>query len=145
MKKLRKLFVFALSLALLLSGIALNGAETRAASKTHKVKVSLSGTKTVRVKSGKRNVKKKTVTVKKGDKIYFSHTKNKKIKSVIYKSMNKKYVTITKKGKAAAKKAGTAKIKITVKRNKGKALSTWVKIKVKGHTKPEDTDRKSVV
>ncbi len=138
MKKLRKLFVFALSLALLLSGIALNGAETRAASKTHKVKVSLSGTKTVRVKSGKRNVKKKTVTVKKGDKIYFSHTKNKKIKSVVYKSMNKKYVTITKKGKAAAKKAGTARIKITVKRNKGKALSTWVKIKVKGHTKLED-------
>ena len=138
MKKLRKLFVFALSLALLLSGIALNGAETQAASKTYKVKVSLSGTKTVRVKSGKRNVKKKTVTVKKGDKIYFSHTKNKKIKSVIYKSMNKKYVTITKKGKVAAKKAGTARIKITVKRNKGKALSTWVKIKVKGHTKPED-------
>ncbi len=138
MKKLRKLFVFALSLALLLSGIALNGAETQAASKTHKVKVSLSGTKTVRVKSGKRNVKKKTVTVKKGDKIYFSHTKNKKIKSVVYKSMNKKYVTITKKGKEAAKKARTARIKITVKRNKGKALSTWVKIKVKGHTKPED-------
>ena len=138
MKKLRKLFVFALSLALLLSGIALNGAETQAASKTHKVKVSLSGTKTVRVKSGKRNVKKKMVTVKKGDKIYFSHTKNKKISSVVYKSMNKKYVTITKKGKAAAKKAGTARIKITVKRNKGKALSTWVKIKVKGHTKPED-------
>lgn len=138
MKKLRKLFVFALSLALLLTGIALNGVETQAASKTYKVKVSLSGTKTVRVKSGKRNVKKKTVTVKKGDKIYFSHTKNKKIKSVVYKSMNKKYVTITKKGKAAAKKAGTAKIKITVKRNKGKALSTWVKIKVKGHTKPED-------
>lgn len=138
MKKLRKLFVFALSLALLLPGIALNGAETQAASKTHKVKVSLSGTKTVRVKSGKRNVKKKTVMVKKGDKIYFSHTKNKKIRSVVYKSMNKKYVTITKKGKAAAKKAGTARIKITVKRNKGKALSTWVKIKVKGHTKPED-------
>jgi diketogulonate reductase-like aldo/keto reductase/flavodoxin len=138
MKKLRKLFVFALSLALLLLGIALNGVETQAASKTHKVKVSLSGTKTVRVKSGKRNVKKKTVTVKKGDKIYFSHTKNKKIRSVVYKSMNKKYVTITKKGKAAAKKAGTARIKITVKRNKGKALSTWVKIKVKGHTKPED-------
>ena len=138
MKKLRKLFVFALSLALLLTGIALNGVETQAASKTYKVKVSLSGTKTVRVKSGKRNVKKQTVTVKKGDKIYFSHTKNKKIKSVVYKSMNKKYVTITKKGKAAAKKAGTAKIKITVKRNKGKALSTWVKIKVKGHTKPED-------
>lgn len=138
MKKLRKLFVFALSLALLLPGIALNGAETQAASKTHKVKVSLSGTKTVRVKSGKRNVKKKTVMVKKGDKIYFSHTKNKKIRSVVYKSMNKKYVTITKKGKAAAKKAGTARIKITIKRNKGKALSTWVKIKVKGHTKPED-------
>ena len=138
MKKLRKLFVFALSLALLLLGIALNGVETQAASKTHKVKVSLSGTKTVRVKSGKRNVKKKMVTVKKGDKIYFSHTKNKKISSVVYKSMNKKYVTITKKGKAAAKKAGTARIKITVKRNKGKALSTWVKIKVKGHTKPED-------
>ena len=102
MKKLRKLFVFALSLALLLLGIALNGVETQAASKTHKVKVSLSGTKTVRVKSGKRNVKKKMVTVKKGDKIYFSHTKNKKISSVVYKSMNKKYVTITKKGKATA-------------------------------------------
>ena len=45
--------------------------------------------------------------------------------------MNKKYVTITKKGKATARKAGTAKIKIAIKRTKGKHLSTWVKIKVK--------------
>ncbi len=141
MKKLRKLFVFTLSLALLLSGIALDGAKTQAAGKTYKVKVSLSGKKTVRVKSGKKNVKKKTVTVKKGDKIYFSHTKNKKVKSVIYKSMNKKYVTITKKGRAAARKAGTAKIKITVKRKKGKALSTWVRIKVKGNAKSENNSQ----
>lgn len=141
MKRIKKLFVFVLSMALLLSGIALNGVETQAAGKTHKVKISLSGTKTVRVQLGKKNVKKKAVTVKKGDKISFSHTKNKTIKSVTYRSTNKKYVTITKKGKATAKKAGTAKIKITVKRKKGKTLSTWVKIKVKGNTKPEDNNQ----
>lgn len=131
MKKIRRLFVFALSLALLLSGITLNGAEAQAAGKTHKINVSLSGAKTLRVKSGKKSVKEKTVTVEEGDKISFSYTKNKNIKSVTYKSANKKYVTITKKGKATAKKAGTTKIEITVKRKKGKALSTWVEFKIK--------------
>ncbi len=141
MGKLRKLFVFVLSLALLLSGIALGGVKTQAVGKTYQVKVSLSGTKTVRVKSGKKNVKKKTVTVEKGDKISFSYTKNKNIKSVTYKSANKKYVTITKKGKATAKKAGKVKIKITVKRKKGKALSTWVRMKIKGNTKSENNNQ----
>ena len=135
MKRIKKLLVFVLSLTLILSGICFNGMEIQAAAgKTHEVTVSLSGTKTVRVRLGKNNIKEKTVIVKKGDKISFSYTKNKKIKSVTYKSMNKKYVTITEQGKAAAKKAGTAKIKITIKREKGKSLSTWVKIKVKEST-----------
>lgn len=129
---MKKLIVFTLSVALLLSAFSLDAAETTAASgKTHKVEVSLSGAKSVRVKSGKKNVNKKTITVQKGDNISFSHAKNKKIKSIAYKSTNKKVVTITKKGKAAAKKAGTAKIRITVKQKKRKEISTWVEIKVK--------------
>lgn len=144
MKRIKKLFVFALSLALLLSGLSLNGVETQAATgKTYKVKVSLSGTKTVRVKAEKKNVKKKTISVNKGDKIAFSFAKNKKVKSVTYKSLSKKYVTITKKGKATAKKAGTAKIKITIKRKKGKSLSTWVKIKVKENKKEDNNQNPS--
>lgn len=143
MKKIKKLSVFALSLAMLLSGISLSGMETQAASKTHKVKISLSGTKAVLVKAGKKNIRKKTITVKKGDKISFSYVKNKKIKSVTYKSTNKKYVTITEKGKATAKKAGTTKIKVTVKRKKGKPLSTWVKIKVKENKKKDNNQNPS--
>ena len=145
MKKLRKLLVFALSLATLLSGIALDGVETQAAGTTHKINVSLSGTNTLRVKSGKKNVKEKTVSVEKGDKISFSYTKNKNIKSVTYKSTNKKCVTVTKKGKATAKKAGTAKIKITVKRKKGKALSTWVKLKIKDNAPNSSSDTQTDV
>ncbi len=133
MKRLKKTAALLLSMILLLSGINIGRTEVQAAGGNHtsgKLVIKLSGANKVKILSGKKNIAKKTIRMEKGSKVYFSTAKDKKVKSVTYRSMNKKYVTVSKKGKVTAKKTGTAKVNITVKKKKGKAVSTWVKIKV---------------
>lgn len=83
------------------------------------------------VKIGKKNVTKKTYSLKKGSKatIKVSAANLKGKKKVTFTSSNKKVAAVTKKGIVKAKKSGTAKIKITVTAGK-KKVSTWTKIKV---------------
>lgn len=133
MKWLKKTAALLLSLALLLSGAGMGGTEAQAAGYANtsgKLVIKLSGTDKVRILSGNRDVTKKTIRVAKGSKASFSLAEDKQVKSAAYRSMDKKYVTVSKKGKVTAKKTGTAKVNITIKKKKGNAVSTWVKIRV---------------
>ena len=142
MKRFYKIAALLLSFVILFSGINSSVVKVQAAGSTNttgKLVVKLSGTNKVKVLSGKKNIVKKTIRVAKGSKVSFSTAKDKKVKSVTYRSMNKKYVTVSQKGKITAKKFGTAKVNITIKKKKGRSVSTWIKVKV---VKEKDTKEK---
>ncbi len=80
------------------------------------------------------NVKKKKVTLKKGQslklKVKVKVKPNKaKYKKVTFRSANKKIVTVSKKGKLKAKKAGTTKVTVRSKKNKKKKVVIKVTVK----------------
>ncbi|MDE6852431.1 MAG: Ig-like domain-containing protein [Lachnospiraceae bacterium] len=88
--------------------------------------------KSVIVRINGKKVTKKTVTLRKGRKTTWkvSVSPRKGKKHVTYTSSKKSVATVSKKGKVTAKKAGTAKIKITVSGKGYKKKTTWVKIRV---------------
>lgn len=88
--------------------------------------------KSVIVRINGKKVTKKTVTLRKGKKttLKVSVSPRKGKKHVTYTSSKKSVATVSKKGKVTAKKAGTAKIKITVSGKGYKKKTTWVKIRV---------------
>lgn len=85
----------------------------------------------VSLKIGKKKVTKKTYTIKQGDKKKLKVTASPKKGNKIVKfvSNNKNVAAVSKSGTITAKRAGTAKIKITVKSGKAKK-ATWMKVKV---------------
>lgn len=129
-KYLSWLFVFVLVFSLVSGSTS---AEVMAkGSKTNTIKfVSLS--------IGNKKVTKKTYKMKQGEKkklkVAVSPKKGKK--SIKYATSNKKVATVSKSGTITAKKAGTAKIKVTVKAGKAKK-TTWMKVRV---IKPSGTDK----
>ena len=106
--------------------------------------------KGVSLKIGKKKVTKKTYQMKQGEKkkikVSVSPKKGKNV--VQFATSNKKVATVSKNGTVIAKKAGTAKIKVMVRKGtskkKGRASqkkTTWVKIKVvKGFGQKDKTD-----
>lgn len=106
--------------------------------------------KGVSLKIGKKKVTKKTYQMKQGEKkkikVSVSPKKGKNV--VQFATSNKKVATVSKNGTVIAKKAETAKIKVTVRKGtskkKGRASqkkTTWVKIKVvKGSGQKDKTD-----
>lgn len=106
--------------------------------------------KGVSLKIGKKKVTKKTYQMKQGEKkkikVSVSPKKGKNV--VQFATSNKKVATVSKNGTVIAKKAGTAKIKVTVRKGTSKKKSrasqkktTWVKIKVvKGSGQKDKTD-----
>ncbi len=106
--------------------------------------------KGVSLKIGKKKVTKKTYQMKQGEKkkikVSVSPKKGKNV--VQFATSNKKVATVSKNGTVIAKKAGTAKIKVMVRKGtskkKGRASqkkTTWVKIKVvKGSGQKDKTD-----
>lgn len=113
---IKKISLFMLSLAVVLTMAASTGINSEAASKKP-TKITLKATsKTVDIK-GKVKVSVKSVKPSKAS------------KSVTYKSSNKKIATVSSKGTVTGKKKGTVKITATSKKNK-KVKST-IKIKVK--------------
>lgn len=124
-------WLLVVAVVLSLSGI---GSPAEAMAKSKKTTV----LKSVSLKIGNRKVTKKTYKMKQGDKkkIKVSVSPKKGKKTIKYSTNNKKVATVNKSGKIAAKKAGTAKITITVSvKKKGKSRGTvkkktWVKIKV---------------
>ena len=105
--------------------------------------------KSVSLKIGKKKVAKKTYQMKQGEKKIKVSVSPKKGKIVIrFATSNKKVAAVSNKGTVTAKKAGTAKIKVMVRKGtskkKGRASqkkTTWVKIKVvKGSGQKDKTD-----
>ena len=106
--------------------------------------------KGVSLKIGKKKVTKKTYQMKQGEKkkIKVSVFPKKGKNVVQFATSNKKVATVSKNGTVIAKKAGTAKIKVMVRKGtskkKGRASqkkTTWVKIKVvKGSGQKDKTD-----
>lgn len=97
--------------------------------------------KSVSLKIGNKKVDKKTYKMKPGEKkkleVTVSTQKGKK--TIKFTTGNKKIATVSKNGTITAKKAGTAKIKVTVKTGKAKK-TTWMKVRVTEPTKtPEAT------
>lgn len=133
-KKMHKYLAWLLVLAVVFSmgGI---GNQTEAMAKGSKTKI----IKSVSLRIGNKKVTKKTYKMKKGEKkklkVAVSPKKGKK--NIKFTTGNKKIATVSKSGTIKAKKAGTAKIKVTVKAGKAKK-TTWMKVKV---TKPSGTDK----
>ena len=121
---MKKIITLTLAFLLVFSAVFGNGNTADAAS-ANKVK-------SITVRIGKKNVTKKTYSLKKGKsatlKISVSPKKSKK--SVTFRSAKKSIVTVSKKGKVTARKKGTAKITITVTGKNRKKKSTWVKVRV---------------
>lgn len=94
--------------------------------------VSLAGASPeVTIKIGKENVTGQTCSLTKGEKaaLKISVSGWTGQKKITYKSSDKKTVSATSKGVVKAVKAGTAKIRVTIKNGK-KSAAAWVKIKV---------------
>ena len=106
--------------------------------------------RSISLKIGKKKVTKKTYHMKRGEKKKIKVSVSpKKGKNVIqFATSNKKVATVSKKGTVTAKKAGTARIKVTVRKGtskkKGrvsKKKTAWVKIKVvKGSGQKDKTN-----
>lgn len=133
-KKMHKFLAWLLVLAVVFSmgGIG-NQTEVMAkGSKTNTIK-------SVSLRIGNKKVTKKTYKMKQGEKkklkVAVSPKKGKK--NIKFSTGNKKVATVSKSGTITAKKAGTAKIKVTVKAGKAKK-TTWMKVKV---TKTSSTDK----
>ena len=122
--KTKRLLAWLLVFVLAFTTIFTNGITAEAASSK--------AVKKVTVKIGKKTVTKKTYTLVKGKTatLKVSVTPSGSKKSVSYKTNKKSIATVSKKGKVTAKKAGTAKITVTVTGKNKKKKSTWVKIKV---------------
>ena len=125
MKK-RKYLAWLLVFAFVFSLVTGNTAQVMAKSRKATV------IKSVSLKIGKKKVTKKTYTMKPGEKkkINVTVSPKKGKKTIRYTTSNKKTATVSKSGKVTAKRAGTAKIKVTVKSGRAKK-TTWVKVKVK--------------
>ena len=125
----RFLTVF-LALALLLTSVAIPAEDVSAASKK--------AVKSVSLKINSKKATKKTISLEKGKKATIKVTVKPASakKKITFKSSKKSVATVSKKGVVTAKKAGTAKITVTVTGKNKKKKTTWVKIKV---TNPKTT------
>lgn len=118
-----------------------NASSSRLKKWLQKNKVSLAAQEPeVTLKIGKKDVTKQTYSLTAGKKaalkVSVSGLSGKK--KITYSSSGKKIVSVTAKGIIKAGKAGTAKIKVTVKGGQ-KSVSAWVKVKVvkKSSVKPD--------
>lgn len=130
-----KNFLFALLfIASLLSGLILSPVSMTTVDAKTKVSVT--------VKVGSQKVNKKTITLKKGSsrKIKLSFTSNHSGIKKTYKSSRKSIVSVDRTGRLKAKKAGTAKITVTVSGKNLRKTKLWFKVKV---TREGDSDQKT--
>lgn len=135
---IRKVYAVFLVMTMIITSLGIQDSTAYAATKA---------VKSVILKISSKNVTKKTFKMTKGNskKLKVSIKPASLKKTVTYQSKNKKIVTVSKSGKLKAKKAGTAKVIVTVriKGNKDITKKTWLKIKVvkkKTTNKKDDTD-----
>ncbi len=124
MKKFSQITASVLAFFLAFAVIISAGADIRAAGKKN--------FKSVTVRMDSRKVNGKTVSMQRGksSSLKVSASPNIRKKTVSYKSSKPSRVSVNKKGKLTAKKAGTAKISITVRASGYKAKTVRVNIKV---------------
>lgn len=95
----------------------------------------------ISLKIGKKSVAKKTYRMKQGNKkkIVVDVSPYKGTVSVTFTTSNRRVAVVSKNGTITAKKAGTARIKVTVEADGGKKeiKTTWMKVRI---TKPSNTD-----
>lgn len=131
--KMRKYLSWLLVFAFVFSLVTGNTAQVMAKSRE------VAAIKSVSLKIGKKKVTKKIYTMKQGEKkklkVTVSPKKGKK--TIKFTTGNKEVAIVSKSGTITAKKAGTARIKVTVKAGKTKK-TTWTKVKV---TKSSGTDK----
>ena len=91
----------------------------------------------ISVKTGKKNVTKKTYSLKVNQtvKLKVSVSPKSSKKAVSFRTGKKSVAVVSETGKVTAKKKGIVKIRITVTDKKGRKKSSWVKIKVSGKAK----------
>ncbi len=119
----------------ILSLFANNVASVSLAKAKVTISIGINAGRKLTARMGKKNLAKKTYTVRQ-DNIRITIKKgSKKLSGLTYRSANKKVLTVRKKGVISVKKNGTAKVKIRAKYKK-KTLTTWIKIKVKINRKP---------
>lgn len=122
--RIRKYLAWLLVFAFICSSLFITTGNAKAASRKN--------IKSVTVRIDGKKVTKKTVTLRKRKKatLKVSVSPRKAKKRVTYTSGKKSVATVSKEGKVTAKKAGTAKIKITVSGKGYQKKATWVKIRV---------------
>lgn len=101
----------------------------------------------VTVKVGSQKVNKKTITLKKGSsrKIKLSFKPNQSGIKKMYKSSRKGIVSVSRTGKLKAKKAGAAKITVTVSGDNMRETKLWFKVKVIRQSNSDNKTGTSVV
>lgn len=101
----------------------------------------------VTVHIGSKNVTKKTHTLTVGAdaKLKVTASPARAVKSVRYVSKNTKTASVNKNGKVTAKRAGTARINITVTGKNNRKVSTWVKVRVTERQTVESNGKKRVL
>ena len=131
-KEKKFLFVFLL-VASLLSGLTLSPVSMTTADAKTKMSVT--------VKVGSQKVNKETITLKKGSsrKIKLSFTPNHSGIKKTYRSSRKSIVSVDRTGRLKAKRAGTAKITVTVSGKNLRKTKLWFKVKV---TRQGSSDKK---
>lgn len=132
-----KKFSFALLLVIsLVAGLVLSPVSMERAEAKTKLSVT--------IKVDTKKVNKKTITMKKGSskKIKLSFTPNQTGIKTKYQSDKKNIVTVSRAGKLKAKKAGTAKITVTVYGKNVRKTKLWFKVKV---VRPDDSDKNTDV
>lgn len=124
-----KLCSLVLAFVLVICAISVNHMAVQAAKESSITKVS--------IKIGKKNVTKKTYSLKVNQivKLKVSVSPESSKKAVSFRSGKNSVATVSKTGKVTAKKKGTAKIRITVTDKRGQRKSSWLKIKVSGKEK----------
>lgn len=138
LKYVQRVLVFLIAFCIVFAG-----SSTDAMAKSKKAPA----VKSISLKIGKKKVTKKTYKMKLGEKkkIKVSVSPKKGKNMVQFATSNRKVAAVSKKGTVTAKKTGTAKIKVTVKKGaskkKGrmsKKKTTWVKIKIDKASNPKD-------
>lgn len=135
MKKLSKIAACVFAFFLAFAVIFHAGADIRAAGKKNM--------KAVTVKMGNRNVNGKTVSMQRGKRssLKVGVSPNIQKTSVSYRSSRPSCVSVNSKGRLTAKKAGTAKISITVRASGYKAKTVRVTIRVADPAATEPTQK----
>lgn len=138
----KRLAAFVVILSVLINSVA-SVSLAKASDTKVTISIGINAGRKLTARKGKKNLTKKTYTVRQNNVRITIKKASKKLSGLTYRSANKKVLTINKKGVISVKKNGSAKVTIRAKYKK-KTLTTWIKIKVNIGRKPTDKPSASV-